>query len=164
MQFEPCAQLNVVVGPNGEYLCTRSLLLFPSAPKPYWFPDVTRRVHYRSLQATPFCIVWEYPQSINRLAQLVTSCPDRNLYLLPFAGTGKSSLMCAICLGLGGAPRLLGRAKDVSHTPPYFGSCSTSLMFPPQVKHYVKNGKDTGFVEIELCVECCDDEPMFFRV
>ncbi|KAL5482188.1 hypothetical protein EMCRGX_G022483 [Ephydatia muelleri] len=61
VQFEPCAQLNVVVGPNG---------------------------------------------------------------------TGKSSLMCAICLGLGGAPRLLGRAKDV--------------------KHYVKNGKDTGFVEIEL--------------
>merc|ERR1711962_200538 len=28
-------------------------------------------------------------------------------------GTGKSSIVCAICLGLGGSPMLLGRAKDI---------------------------------------------------
>ena len=28
-------------------------------------------------------------------------------------GTGKSSIVCAICLGLGGSPLLLGRAKDI---------------------------------------------------
>ena len=27
-------------------------------------------------------------------------------------GTGKSTILCAICLGLGGEPRLLGRADD----------------------------------------------------
>ena len=87
--------------------------------------------------------------------------------------------MCAICLGLGGAPKLLGRAKDVSHATS-FGSSSPSLiclMSLPQVKHYVKNGKDTGFVEIELYVEfklCvsldgvhyvefCGDKLCFFR-
>ena len=29
-------------------------------------------------------------------------------------GTGKSSIVCGICLGLAGHPRLLGRAKEVS--------------------------------------------------
>ena len=29
-------------------------------------------------------------------------------------GSGKSSIMCGICLGLAGHPKLLGRAKEVS--------------------------------------------------
>lgn len=29
-------------------------------------------------------------------------------------GTGKSSIVCAICLGLGGSTTILGRARDVS--------------------------------------------------
>ena len=32
------------------------------------------------------------------------------------AGTGKSSIVCAICIGLGGHPKLLGRAKEVRRT------------------------------------------------
>ena len=36
-----------------------------------------------------------------------------HIILCDCAGTGKSSIVCAICLGLGGSPRLLGRAKDV---------------------------------------------------
>ena len=32
-------------------------------------------------------------------------------------GSGKSSIMCGICLGLAGHPKLLGRAKEVSTVP-----------------------------------------------
>ena len=32
---------------------------------------------------------------------------------LSYSGTGKSSIVCAMCLGLGGHPKLLGRAKEV---------------------------------------------------
>lgn len=35
-------------------------------------------------------------------------------YVFYHLGTGKSSIVCAICLGLGGSPNLLGRAKEVS--------------------------------------------------
>lgn len=37
-----------------------------------------------------------------------------SLLLCISLGTGKSSIVCAICLGLGGSTTLLGRAKDVS--------------------------------------------------
>jgi chromosome segregation ATPase len=45
-------------------------------------------------------------------------------------GTGKSTILNAICLGLGGEPKLLGRADDV--------------------RDYVMNGKDEATIEIEL--------------
>ncbi|KAH9884909.1 P-loop containing nucleoside triphosphate hydrolase protein [Cubamyces lactineus] len=45
-------------------------------------------------------------------------------------GTGKSSIACAICLGLNFPPALLARAPDVSA--------------------YVKNDKQSGYIEIEL--------------
>lgn len=45
-------------------------------------------------------------------------------------GTGKSSLVCAICLGLGWGPSQLGRAGSV--------------------KEFVKHGKDNAIIEIEL--------------
>jgi chromosome segregation ATPase len=48
-------------------------------------------------------------------------------------GTGKSSIVCAICLGLAGSPKTLGRADKL-------GS-------------FVKHGETTGFVEIELHVD-----------
>ena len=37
-----------------------------------------------------------------------------NCFLLLISGTGKSSIVCALCLGLGEKPTTLGRAKDVS--------------------------------------------------
>jgi structural maintenance of chromosomes protein 5 len=45
-------------------------------------------------------------------------------------GTGKSTILNAICLGLGGEPKLLGRADDL--------------------RAFIMHGKDTALVEIEL--------------
>ena len=45
-------------------------------------------------------------------------------------GTGKSSIVCAICLGLGGKPNLLGRASQ---------SCD-----------FIKHGREKATIEIEL--------------
>lgn len=55
--------------------------------------------------------------------------PHLNMVIGP-NGTGKSSLVCAICLGLGYSPRHLGRAGAV--------------------KEFVKYGKDVATIEIEL--------------
>jgi len=53
-----------------------------------------------------------------------------NLVLGP-NGTGKSSIVSAICVGLCGNPKLLGRAT--------------------KVMDYIKHGRDSCFVEIDLC-------------
>ncbi|POR32575.1 Structural maintenance of chromosomes protein 5 [Tolypocladium paradoxum] len=55
--------------------------------------------------------------------------PHLNMVIGP-NGTGKSSLVCAICLGLGYSPKHLGRAGSV--------------------KEFVKHGKDTATIETEL--------------
>ncbi|KAI8722198.1 Structural maintenance of chromosomes protein 5 [Fusarium sp. LHS14.1] len=55
--------------------------------------------------------------------------PHLNMVVGP-NGTGKSSLVCAICLGLGYSPKHIGRAGSV--------------------KEFVKHGKDTATIEIEL--------------
>ena len=55
--------------------------------------------------------------------------PNLNMVIGP-NGTGKSSLVCAICLGLGYGPKHLGRAGAI--------------------KEFVKHGKDTATIEIEL--------------
>ncbi|TWU77063.1 Structural maintenance of chromosomes protein 5 [Metarhizium rileyi] len=55
--------------------------------------------------------------------------PHLNMVIGP-NGTGKSSLVCAICIGLGYSPKHLGRAGSV--------------------KEFVKHGKDTATIEIEL--------------
>jgi structural maintenance of chromosomes protein 5 len=55
--------------------------------------------------------------------------PNLNMIIGP-NGTGKSSLVCAICLGLGYGPKHLGRAGSV--------------------KEFVKHGKDVATIEIEL--------------
>ncbi|KAK6350346.1 Structural maintenance of chromosomes protein 5 [Orbilia brochopaga] len=55
--------------------------------------------------------------------------PSLNMVIGP-NGTGKSTLVCAICLGLGFGPEHLGRAKDVAE--------------------FVKNGADSATIEIEL--------------
>lgn len=55
--------------------------------------------------------------------------PSLNMVLGP-NGTGKSSLVCAICLGLGWGPAQLGRAKDIGE--------------------FVKNGFKEAEIEIEL--------------
>ncbi|KAI3545384.1 RecF/RecN/SMC N terminal domain-containing protein [Colletotrichum filicis] len=55
--------------------------------------------------------------------------PNLNMVIGP-NGTGKSSLVCAICLGLGFSPKHLGRAGNV--------------------KEFVKHGKPSAIIEIEL--------------
>lgn len=55
--------------------------------------------------------------------------PNLNMVIGP-NGTGKSSLVCAICLGLGYHPKHLGRASN-------FGE-------------FVKHGKDAATIEVEL--------------
>ena len=55
--------------------------------------------------------------------------PNLNMIIGP-NGTGKSSLVCAICLGLGWSPHFLGRSKDVGE--------------------FVKNGSRQAEIEIEL--------------
>lgn len=55
--------------------------------------------------------------------------PHLNVLLGP-NGTGKSSIVCAICLGLAGHPKLLGRATEV--------------------RDFIKHGQSQAIVEIEL--------------
>lgn len=55
--------------------------------------------------------------------------PYLNMVIGP-NGTGKSSLVCAICLGLGYGPKHLGRAGSI--------------------KEFVKHGRDKATIEIEL--------------
>ncbi|CAO1598916.1 Structural maintenance of chromosomes protein 5 [Xanthoria calcicola] len=55
--------------------------------------------------------------------------PSLNMVIGP-NGTGKSTLVCALCLGLGWGPQHLGRAKDVSE--------------------FVKHGEQEATIEIEL--------------
>lgn len=60
---------------------------------------------------------------------VITPGPRLNMVVGP-NGTGKSSILNAICLGLGGAPKTLGRAGDV--------------------REFIQHGKDKGMVEITL--------------
>ena len=55
--------------------------------------------------------------------------PNLNMVIGP-NGTGKSSLVCAICLGLGWGPQHLGRAT--------------------QIGEFIKHGVDEAYIEIEL--------------
>ncbi|CAI6261297.1 unnamed protein product [Periconia digitata] len=55
--------------------------------------------------------------------------PSLNMIIGP-NGTGKSTLVCAICLGLGWSPQNLGRAKDIGE--------------------FVKHGQSDAEIEIEL--------------
>ncbi len=56
-------------------------------------------------------------------------CPNLNMIIGP-NGTGKSSLVCALCLGLGWSPNHLGRASKIGE--------------------FVKHGEPEAFIEIEL--------------
>lgn len=69
--------------------------------------------------------------------------PNLNMVIGP-NGTGKSSLVCAICIGLGYATIHLGRAAK-------FGE-------------FVKHGKDDAFIEIELQKRPSDDENLVIKV
>ncbi|KAI4176908.1 MAG: hypothetical protein LQ343_000765 [Gyalolechia ehrenbergii] len=58
--------------------------------------------------------------------------PSLNMVIGP-NGTGKSTLVCAICLGLGWGPQHLGRAKDISE--------------------FVKHGEQEATIEVELAAD-----------
>jgi len=62
--------------------------------------------------------------------------PRLNMVIGP-NGTGKSSILCAICLGLGGEPRLLGRAD--------------------KVEAFIQNGETEAMIELEVKNEHGDD-------
>mmetsp|Transcript_97 Transcript_97/g.411 ORF Transcript_97/g.411 Transcript_97/m.411 type:complete len:1168 (-) Transcript_97:119-3622(-) len=70
-------------------------------------------------------------------------CPGPRLNMIVGAnGTGKSSILNAICLGLGGEPKHLGRADDA--------------------RAFIQHGQDVALIEIEL--EPIDDStPCIFR-
>ncbi|KAF9981515.1 Structural maintenance of chromosomes protein 5 [Mortierella antarctica] len=59
-----------------------------------------------------------------------TPGPNLNMVIGP-NGTGKSTIVCALALGLGWNTNLLGRAKDISE--------------------FVKHGSDKGWIEVTLC-------------
>jgi chromosome segregation ATPase len=61
--------------------------------------------------------------------------PSLNMIIGP-NGTGKSTLVCAICLGLGWASELLGRPKEPKE--------------PKELASFVKNGSEEAEIEIEL--------------
>jgi hypothetical protein len=65
-----------------------------------------------------------------RAAPGTLSAPNAHLSSCHAAGTGKSSLVCAICVGLAGKTTLLGRAEDVSS--------------------FVRRGASSGWVQITL--------------
>ena len=69
--------------------------------------------------------------------------PNLNMVIGP-NGTGKSSLVCAICIGLGYGTINLGRAAK-------FGE-------------FVKHGKDDAYIEIELQRRPSDEENIVIRV
>jgi len=56
--------------------------------------------------------------------------PNLNMIIGP-NGTGKSSIVCGIALGLGGSTQTLGRAKDISD--------------------FIKHGTEKAIIEITLC-------------
>nr|CAG8448169.1 12012_t:CDS:10 [Entrophospora candida] len=67
--------------------------------------------------------------------------PNLNMIIGP-NGTGKSTIVCAIALGLGWNTSLLGRAKDISD--------------------FIKHGQDRASIEIEL--KCKDDNVVVTRL
>ncbi|KAI1434802.1 P-loop containing nucleoside triphosphate hydrolase protein [Xylaria sp. CBS 124048] len=69
--------------------------------------------------------------------------PNLNMVIGP-NGTGKSSLVCAICLGLGYHPKHLGRASHVGE--------------------FVKHGEETATIEIELQKRAKDRANFIIRV
>lgn len=69
--------------------------------------------------------------------------PSMNMVIGP-NGTGKSSLVCAICIGLGYSTSLMGRGKE-------FGE-------------YVKKQTEQGMIEIELCKRPHEPENHVIRV
>lgn len=61
-------------------------------------------------------------------AEFVLS-PSLNMIIGP-NGTGKSTFVCALCLGLAGSPQLLGRQKTIAN--------------------FIKNGEESGVIEVTL--------------
>lgn len=74
-------------------------------------------------------------------------------------GTGKSTLVAAIVLGMGGSPKVLSRSSNVSPTRSWneLGNSLNPSAFCFQIGDYVKNGKQTATIRIGIYTS--DDDP-----
>jgi chromosome segregation ATPase len=78
-----------------------------------------------------FFIVYIYISLIDRTYDSLEFSPGPNLnVIIGPNGTGKSTIVCAICLGMTGKPIVLGRAATIAD--------------------YIKYGRNKAMVEIEL--------------
>ncbi|ORY46464.1 P-loop containing nucleoside triphosphate hydrolase protein [Rhizoclosmatium globosum] len=94
---------------------------------------LTNFVTYNKVEFRPgpnlnMVIGWAWSENwCTKLLKLHTATPSSNARP---NGTGKSTIVCAIALGLGGKPEILGRAKEL--------------------KEFVKKNQDQATIEIEL--------------
>lgn len=79
---------------------------------------------------------------VHHLFAKIPYCNRLNVVIGP-NGTGKSTILCAICLGLGGQPTLLGRADDA--------------------RTFIMHEKDKAFIEVELAPKHPSDRPDIIR-
>jgi len=87
-------------------------------------------VGYIGIKLTP-CAFFLFGNFCFRTYSKVQIFPGPGLNVVIGAnGTGKSTIVCGICLGLGGKPSILGRATSVTE--------------------YIKHGETTAVIEIEL--------------
>lgn len=87
----------------------------------------------------------------NSVYDSVTFFPGEYLNIIIGAnGTGKSTIVSAIVLGMGGNANVLGRMSQVSKLMPAFYFRFKTIAFFLQIKDYVKNGKEEAFVEVTI--------------
>ena len=97
--------------------CASGLAHLGSTISPLWTRLPSGLNHLSHLGSTISPIWTRLPSGLNHLSHLGSTISPIWTRLpsgLTHAGTGKSSLVCAICVGLAGRTNLLGRAEDVS--------------------------------------------------
>ena len=87
-------------------------------------------VHGPRLEDTRHINISHNPHILSLHTFIIRPCHVRLNVVIGPNGTGKSTILCAICLGLGGEPPLLGRADDA--------------------RTFIMHEKDMAIIEIEL--------------
>lgn len=101
--------------------------------------DITENTH----EFQPGSIKWIYCENFVTYSKIVANpTPSLNMVIGP-NGTGKSTLVCAMCLGLGWDPKVLGRAKNVSE--------------------FVKHGSTEAIIQIKLQGQPNETDPVIKR-